>query len=73
MKDVGIDLIKLFRNFKFEKSTVILTGYMAIAGYFFDMFRSKSLLLRISLFTPGRQLPKSGLRSKKKVKNGVRA
>ena len=35
MKVVGIDLIKLFRNFKFEKSTVILTGYMAIAGYFF--------------------------------------
>ena len=40
MKVVGIDLIKLFRNFKFEKSAVILTGYMAIAGYFlvdFDM------------------------------------
>ena len=35
MKVVGIDLIKLFRNFKFEKSDVILTGYMAIAGYFF--------------------------------------
>ena len=35
MKIVGIDLIKLFRNFKFEKSAVILTGYMAIAGYFF--------------------------------------
>ena len=30
MKVVGIDLIKLFRNFKFEKSNVILTGYMAI-------------------------------------------
>ena len=25
----------LFRNFKFEKSAVIPTGYMAIAGYFF--------------------------------------
>ena len=37
MKVVGtrIDLIKFFRNFKFEKSAVILTGYMAIAGYFF--------------------------------------
>ena len=35
MKVVGVDLIKLFRNFKFEKSAVILTGYMAIAGYFF--------------------------------------
>ena len=35
MKVVGIDLITLFRNFKFEKSAVILTGYMAIAGYFF--------------------------------------
>ena len=35
MKVVGIDLIKLFSNFKFEKSTVILTGYIAIAGYFF--------------------------------------
>ena len=29
MKVVGVDLIKLFRNFKFEKSAVILTGYMA--------------------------------------------
>ena len=35
MKVVGIDLIKLFRKFKFEKSAVILTGYIAIAGYFF--------------------------------------
>ena len=35
MKAVGIDLIKLFRIFKFENSAVILTGYMAIAGYFF--------------------------------------
>ena len=35
IKVVGIDLTKLFRNFKFEKSAVILTGYMAIAGYFF--------------------------------------
>ena len=35
MQVVGIDLMKLFRNFKFEKSTVILTGYMEIAGYFF--------------------------------------
>ena len=35
MKVVGIDLIKLSRNFKFEKSAVILTGYMEIAGYFF--------------------------------------
>ena len=26
MKVVGVDLIKLFRNFKFEKPTVILTG-----------------------------------------------
>ena len=43
MKVVGIDLMKLFRNFKFEKSAVILTGYMAIAGYFlvdFDMKKS---------------------------------
>ena len=32
MKVVGINLIKLFRNFKFEKSAVILTSYMAIAG-----------------------------------------
>ena len=38
MKVVGIDLIKLFRNFKFEKSAVIFTGYMAIAGYFFADF-----------------------------------
>ena len=38
MKVVGIDLIKLFRNFKFEKSAVILTGYVAIAGYFFRDF-----------------------------------
>ena len=40
MKVVGIDLKKLFGNFKIEKSTVILTSYMAIAGYFlvdFDM------------------------------------
>ena len=35
IKVVGIDLTKLFRNFKFEKSTVIRTGYMAIACYFF--------------------------------------
>ena len=35
MEVVGIDLTKLFHNFKFEKSIVILTGYMAIAGYFF--------------------------------------
>jgi len=28
MKVVGIDLIKLFRNFEFEKPAVILTGYM---------------------------------------------
>ena len=41
MKVVGIDLIKLFRNFKFEKSAVILTGYMAIAGYFFGNFDIK--------------------------------
>ena len=34
MKVVGIVFINLFRNFKFEKSAVILTGYMAIAGYF---------------------------------------
>ena len=38
MKVVGIDLIKLFRNFKFEKSAVILTGYMEIAGYFLGNF-----------------------------------
>ena len=38
MKVVGIDLIKLFRNFKFEKSAVILTGYMGIAGYFLGNF-----------------------------------
>ena len=41
MKVVGIDLIKLFRNFKFEKSAVILTGYMAIAGYFLGNFDIK--------------------------------
>ena len=35
MKVVGIDLAKLSSDFKLEKSTVILTGYMAIAGYFF--------------------------------------
>ena len=35
IKVVGIDLKKLFRNFKFGKSAVILTGYMEIAGYFF--------------------------------------
>ena len=35
IKVVGVDLIKLFRNFNFEKSAVILTGYIAIAGYFF--------------------------------------
>ena len=35
MKVVGIDLIKLSRNFKFEKSAVVFTGYMAITGYFF--------------------------------------
>ena len=35
MKVVGIDLMKLFRNFKLEKSAVILTGYMTITGYFF--------------------------------------
>ena len=33
MKVVDIDLKKLFRNFKFEKSAVMLTGYTAIAGY----------------------------------------
>ena len=36
-----VDLIKLFRNFKFEKSVVILTGYMEIAGYFFRNFDIK--------------------------------
>jgi len=43
MKVVGIDIdpIKLFRNFKFEKSDVILTGYMAIAGYFLGNFDIK--------------------------------
>ena len=35
MKVVGIGLIKLFRNFKFKNSAVILTDYMSIAGYFF--------------------------------------
>ena len=35
MKVVYIDLTKLFRNFKFEKSAVILTGYMEIASYLF--------------------------------------
>ena len=41
VKVVGIDLIKLFCNFKFEKSAVILTGYMKIAGYFFGNFDIK--------------------------------
>ena len=41
MKVVGIDLIKLFRNFEFEKSAVILTGYMVIAGYFLGNFDIK--------------------------------
>ena len=29
MKVVGVDLKKIFRNFKIEKSSVILTGYTA--------------------------------------------
>ena len=37
MKVVGIDLAKRFRNFKIEQSAIILTGYMAIAGYFFRL------------------------------------
>ena len=41
VKVVGIDLIKLFHNLKFEKSAVILTGYMAIAGYFLGNFDMK--------------------------------
>jgi len=41
MKVVGIDLIKLFLNLKFEKSAVILTGYMAIAGYILSNFDIK--------------------------------
>ena len=41
VKVVGIDLIKLFCNFKFEKSAVILTGYMEIAGYFLGNFDIK--------------------------------
>ena len=73
MEVVGIDLIKLFRNFKFEKSAVILTGHNGDRRLLFlptltskqIMFRSKSLLRRISLFAPGRKLSKSGLRSKK--------
>ena len=35
MKVVGIDLIILSHNFKFEKFAVFLTSYMAITGYFF--------------------------------------
>ena len=42
MKVVGIDLKKLFRNFKMENQPLFspAVGYMAIAGYFlvdFDM------------------------------------
>ena len=48
VKVVGIDLIKLFRNFKFEKSAVILTGYMAIAGYFLGNFDIKKSMFSFS-------------------------
>ena len=35
MKVVGIDKIKLFRNFIFQKSTVIFTGYQHLRRLFF--------------------------------------
>ena len=79
MKVVGIDLIKLFPNFKFEKSAVILTGYMAIAGYFFRwLWHEKNLCSAQNRFCAGCRClcrvesSRNPVSEAKKVKNGAR-
>ena len=51
MKVVGIDKIKLFRNFVFQKSAVIFTGYQHLRRLFFSDFEmsysSHSTIVRV--------------------------
>jgi hypothetical protein len=54
---VGIDKIKLFRNFVFPKSTVIFTGYQYLfTGYFvfeFDMSKKNNICVMFVTSTDG--------------------
>ena len=52
MKVVGIDLIKLFRNFNVEKSAVILTGYGDRRLHFWLTLTSKKYVPLKIAFTP---------------------
>jgi hypothetical protein len=43
MKVVGIDKMKLFRNFIFQKSTVIFTGYQHLRRLFFWFWNEQKI------------------------------